>query len=97
MRVSKVQPLVFNALTDKPETRTDDFLLVLEVLKNFVTTEMPLETVLLHHVELGIPSFASILRCRRKLQQKHPELVNKAVAEMRANEETEFRAYALYN
>lgn len=96
-RIGKVQPLVYNALVDKPETRTDDFILVLEVLKNFVTPEMRLETVLEHHVELGIPSFASILRSRRKLQKKHPELVNKKAAEIRAQEETEYKKYALNN
>lgn len=96
-RIQKVQPLVYNALVDNPETRTDDFILVLEVLKNFVTPEMRLETVLEHHVELGIPSFASILRSRRKLQRKHPELVNETAAAIRAHEETEYRDYALNN
>lgn len=71
-RVKQVQPLVFSALVYNPETRTDDFILVLEVWKNFVTPEMRLETVLEHHTELGIPSFASIVRARRKLQAQYP-------------------------
>lgn len=94
-RIKKVQPLVYAALVDNPETRKDDFILILEVLKNFVTTEMNLETVLKHHVELGIPSFASIIRIRRILQSKHPELVDEAAANVREAEETEFREYAL--
>lgn len=97
MRIQKVQPLVHNALIYNPVTRTDDFLLVLEVLKNFVTAEMSLETVLEHHIELGVPSFASIVRARRKLQAKYPDLVNEKAAEIRAEEEKEFRAYALNN
>lgn len=96
-RIQKVQPLVFKALVDHPETRTDDFILVLAVLKNFVTAEMRLETVLEHHTELGIPSFASIIRIRRKLQKKHPELVNEATAEMRLAAEQDYRDYALNN
>ena len=96
-RISKVQPLVYNALVDNPETRTDDFLLVLEVFKNFVTPEMRLETVLEHHIELGIPSFASILRSRRKLQRKYPELVNETAAAIREQEEKEYKDYALNN
>lgn len=95
-RIQNVQPLVYKALVDKPETRTDDFILVLEVLKNFITAEMRLETVLEHHTELGIPSFASILRSRRKLQRKYPELVNKKAAEMRAEAEKDYIDYA-YN
>ena len=94
-RLIRVQPLVYNALVDKPETRTDDFILVLEVLKNFVTPEMRLETVLEHHIELGLPSFASILRSRRKLQKKYPELVNEKAAEIRAQEEKEYKDYAI--
>lgn len=41
-RIQRVQPLVYKALVDHPETRTDDFILVLEVLKNFATAEMRL-------------------------------------------------------
>lgn len=96
-RLRKVQPLVYNALADHPETRTDDFILVLEVLKNFVTPEMRLETVLEHHEELGLPSFASILRTRRKLQRKYPELVNTTTAQMREAAEEDYRKYALDN
>jgi hypothetical protein len=96
-RIMEVQKLVHNALIDRPETRTDDFILVLEVLKNFVTTEMSLETVLEHHRELGVPSFASIVRARRKLQTKYPELINAKAAQIRAAEEKEFKAYALNN
>lgn len=94
-RIGKVQPLVYKALVDKPEARTDDFILVLEVLKNFIPPEMRLETVLEHHTELGIPSFSSIIRIRRKLQRKYPELVNETAAKMRAKAEKDYRDYAL--
>lgn len=94
-RVSKVQPIVQKVLEEKPETRADDHILVLEVFKNFISAEMSLNTVLEHHIELGLPSFASILRARRKVQAKHPELVNAKAAEIRAHEEKEYKAYAL--
>lgn len=93
-RLSKIQPLVHNALLDRPETRADDYLLVLEVYKHFVNEEMSLKTVMEHHIELGVPSFASITRTRRKLQREYPELVNKKATEMRTKEEGEYRAYA---
>lgn len=92
---NQVQPLVFNALVDHPETRADDFMLVREVYNQFVSGEMSFNTVLEHHIELGLPSFASILRARRKLQQKHPELVNAEAAAIREGEREEYRAYAL--
>lgn len=94
-RISKVEPLVYAALVDKPKTRKDDFLLIYEVLKNFVTADMRLSEVLEHHVELGIPSFASIIRIRRKLQEKYPELVDVVAQTVREQEKEEFKAYAL--
>ena len=96
-RVSKVQPLVHKALAEKPETRADDHILVLEVFKNFISADMSLNTVLEHHIELGLPSFASILRARRKVQEKHPELVNETAATIREAERKEYKAYALNN
>lgn len=97
MRIKKVQPLVYDALLNNPATRSDDFILILEVLNSFVTTKMSLEAVLQHHIELGIPSFASIIRCRRKLQAKHPELVDEQAREIRDKEEKEFFDYAINN
>lgn len=93
-RIAKVQPLVYAALVEKPETRKDDFLLILEVLKHFVTTDIELETILKQHVELGIPSFASIIRVRRKLQEEYPELEDPAAVAIRQAEEEEFKTYA---
>lgn len=94
-RIQNVQPLVYEALLKYPETRADDYILVLEVYKHFISEEMSLKTVLEQHKELGLPSFASIIRARRKLQTKYPELVNKAIAEIREEERKEYKAYAL--
>ena len=95
-RIAKVQEIVHNILIDKPETRADDFLLVAEVYAPLVG-DLSLKTALGFHRMLGLPSFASIVRARRKLQKKYPELVNKEIAEIRAQEEEEYRDYALNN
>ena len=94
-RIQNVQPLVYTALKNTPETRADDYLLVLEVYKHFISVDMSLKTVLEHHIELGLPSFASIIRIRRKLQKNNPELASLTAAVMREKEEKEYRAYAL--
>lgn len=96
-RIQKVQPLVYAALKNTPETRADDYLLVLEVYKHFISVEMSIKTVLEQHIELGLPSFASIVRIRRKLQAQYPELINKPAKKMRLSEEQKYRAYALNN
>ena len=97
MRASKVQPLVLEALERNPAARKDDFILILEVLKNFVTAELPLEAVFKYHVQIGLPSFASIVRIRRKLQEKHPHLVDATAQKVRSDEQKEFKDYALNN
>ena len=94
-RISKVQAIVHNVLIDIPETRADDYILVLEVFKKFINPDISIRTALEHHIELGLPSFASIVRARRKIQAKHPDLVNETAAEIRAQEETEYKSYAL--
>lgn len=96
-RITKLQPLVKEALETNPDTRANDNLLILEVFKHFVNEDMSLKTILEHHIELGLPSFASIVRIRRKLQVKYPELVNETAKQIRAEEEREFRAYAINN
>lgn len=94
-RIAKVQEIVHTILIDKPETRADDFLLVAEVYAPLVGDGTTLKTALKWHNVFGLPSFASIVRARRKLQRMYPELVNKTAAEIRAQEEEEYRAYAL--
>lgn len=93
-RIAKVQEIVHNILIDKPETRADDFLLVAEVYAPLVG-DLSLKTALGHHRLLGLPSFASIVRARRKLQRMYPELEDKTATEIRAQEEKEYREYAL--
>ena len=93
-RAKDVQPLVYNALLNFPETRKDDFLLVLEVYKTIINPDMRFDLVFTHHKALGLPSFASIIRIRRKLQREFPDLVNTDTAEMRAEAEKEYRDYA---
>ena len=94
-RARKVQPIVFEVLQAHPETRADDHILVLEVFKRFISEDMTFSTVLERHLELGLPSFASILRARRKLQSKYPELVDKKAAAIREAERGKYINYAI--
>lgn len=94
-RIYEVEPLVKEALIKKPETRGDNFLLYIEVLKKFINVDASLSFVFTHHKELGIPSLESITRARRKLQEKDHTLKEDPKTEgIRWNDETEFRDYA---
>lgn len=92
-KIYLIEPIVEEALLTKPETRGDNFLLYNEVLSHFIDTKMSLSDVFANHVILGIPSLESITRCRRKLQERNPEL--KANKEARKAEEADFVDYAL--
>lgn len=94
-RIKKVEKLVYASLVNKPETRSDDFLLILDVLKTFVSPNVSLETVMTYHKVLGIPSIETITRTRRKLQNEYPELVDAEAKKIRKKEEEEFFQYAI--
>lgn len=93
-RISIIEPLVENILNDIPTTRSDDFILILEVLKTFVTPTLSLEAVFKNHVQLGIPSLETITRCRRKVQEKNPSLYEERSKKIRQQEEEKFKNYA---
>ena len=78
-----------------PETREDDFLLVLEVYRGYVDTRYTtIEYLLRNHKELGIPSMESITRCRRKLQEHNACLrSSEETQEKRLNQEYEVVDY----
>lgn len=93
-RIVKIEPLVKSALVNCPETRSDDYVLILKVLETFVTPTLTLDAVFKNHVLLGIPSLETITRCRRKLQANDPSLRDEKAEKIRAAEEVEFRKYS---
>lgn len=90
----QVRTIVKQILIENENARKDDFVLVYEFI-NKVTGGcakfMMLSDVANSHVQYGIPSFESITRARRQVQKEMPELKEKKMAEIRANEEKEFR------
>lgn len=94
-KINTTHNTVLRILETNPETRSDDWLLILEVWKEYISTEMSIESIFIHHVELGIPNFETIRRCRQKIQSKFPHLVNEEARALRKKEEAEFREYAL--
>ena len=93
-RIKKLEPCVEEVLRENPETRVDNFVLYVEVIRNMIDTDMTIERALLNHKVLGLPPFESVTRCRRKLFEKFPELRVKAMDEIRSNEEQEYINYA---
>lgn len=94
-RINTIHNTVKRILEQKPETRADDWLLILEVWKEYTVTDISVECLFLHHVELGVPNFESIRRCRQKIQADNPHLVDAEAKAIRKAEEKEYRNYAL--
>jgi len=79
------------------EARNDDMLLYLKVCNTCLkdTGAMPFAEVIAQYKYLGLPSFESVSRTRRKLQARYPELAgSRPVQKMRATGEKAYRRYA---
>lgn len=96
-KINTIHNTVKRILEQKPETRSDDWLLILEVWKEYVVTDISVECLFTHHIELGVPNFESIRRCRQKIQENNPQLVDAEAMAIRRAEEREYRNYALNN
>ena len=94
--------LVKAILEEDKQTRNSDSYLYLKVLDHIAHREgiflagMPVPYFLENMKSLGFPPFESVRRTRQKIQVMFPELgACDKVAEMRAAQEDEYRAYAL--
>lgn len=93
-QLNKYHRLVFSILETHKETRGDDFLLFNQVLKELNLNNCDIDYILRNHAILGIPSFETITRCRRKIQHNNPELRGEAMRVIRKEEERQYREYA---
>lgn len=96
MNTTKVVKQVLEAV---PAARNDDKELYLHVLSKMNMDYLltcPFAAVLHKLEDLGMPSMETVGRCRRKVQQEHPELkANAEVQGFRDELEEEFRAWAV--
>lgn len=84
-------------LTNYPDSRNDDCVLISLVVEklNPAIKGLKFNFVLENSKILGLPSFKTIERNRRKLQRKYPELrADKEVENARAELEEEYKEFA---
>ena len=87
----KIYKLVEEELRENAEARNSDFVVIANVYKKLgIATSLTLSDIaILSTLEISsnkFPSFESITRARRKIQELHPELCSKEVQEARAKE-----------
>ena len=90
---SILEPIVRDILTRYPETRDDDYLLILKVFDKFIdTTNLSVEAVFKNHAQLQLPSMHTITRVRRKIQET--ELFSEKGKKRRKEEIKDYKEYA---
>jgi hypothetical protein len=81
-------------LRAKPIDRNSDFALILDYIDTYCidTDEITLKEALNHAKDFNVPSFESITRARRKVQELYPELMSdKQVERARQDLQKTFR------
>jgi len=96
--MKELEKIVKEILENYESCRSDDFLLVLEVYKrkyNFEVMVNSFEEIMKKHKEIGLPSFESITRARRKVFEKYPQLNPKKIQEVRNEQENKILKYVM--
>lgn len=91
-----VMERVEHILEECEETRKDDWTLYGAYLDQYtdVDKEITIGQIILEHKLMELPSFASITRARRKVQERRPELKDCETAVKREEAEGEYREFA---
>lgn len=94
-KLHTMEKIVLEVLEKCPNTRLDDYILMLEVCKktNPSVVNYPFGLVMQNH-HFNIPNWETVTRCRRKIQAKRPDLVAPFTARKRKNEEEVYKEYA---
>ena len=96
-KLRTIEDKVRAILKKDEEARNDDMVLYLALCNVCLKDAgaMPLAEIMTQHKYLGLPSFESVSRTRRKLQAQYPELAgSRPVQKMRATGEKAYRRYA---
>lgn len=74
--IKKTEEYVEKALRERPDTREDDNLLYVDVLRQINPAYVNVNFLMTFENarEKKLPAYETISRCRRKLQEKYPEL-----------------------
>lgn len=90
MKNKEVEKIVDSILENKPETRANDNLLILEYIKKTEDIEKESFERVMQSTKI---SFESITRARRNIQKNKPYLKNNVVDDFRKEKEAEYLKY----
>lgn len=96
-KLSTIRAMVFEKLSTHPDTRDDDFILIMNIYNNhFDTNYLSFVDVMKNHNKYGLPSFESIRRTRQFVQARYPDLRASAqVEEGRCQKQDDYIRFAI--
>ena len=96
--LKRLEEIVEEILRNDQLAREDDCYLILQVISKIYPYEIGkrFETVMCNAKNKGI-SFESITRCRRKLQERNPELRDEETVKKRNEKQKEYIKYSKHN
>lgn len=95
-KLYKLEDIVKPILEESEDSRNDDYYLYCKVLESTNPEAMKhsLFSCLMRHKELGLPSYESVSRVRRRLQAKYPHLESERTRKRRMKETEAYIEYA---
>ena len=95
--LKSVEKKVRAILEKNEDARNDDMVLFLSLCNTCLKDAgaLPLAEIMTQYKYLGLPSFESVSRTRRKVQARYPELVgSRSIQKLRSTGEKAYRKYA---
>lgn len=90
-----INKIVYDILVNDKQSRCNDMYLTARVIEAVCDlkphTKLLIEQLEQWHID-GLPNINTIIRARRKLQDEHPELIDKKTAEARRKQEERFKS-----
>lgn len=95
-QLKSMEKIVYEVLNFSPLARKDDYVLMWLVCEKLTPDlcNKPFGDVMYNHKDFKLPNWETVTRCRRKLQEKHPELRNPKTATYREVERRDYVAYS---
>ena len=94
-KIRQMHEIVLGILEEYPETRDDDFKLYGQVCAKLgKDLNMEIWRFFACHALYNFPSFENVTRCRRRIQEKFPDLCSPEMKIIRGEEEKEYKEYA---
>lgn len=95
-KLKTMEKVVAEILEHNLQARKDDYVLMVSVCEKLCPEILnrPFWVVMQNHYTNNLPNWETISRCRRKIQEKRPDLVSPHVARKRRMNEREYIEYS---